>query len=111
MRPDSAASAAATSSDGERVAGVALGAVGEVVERVVVDREVLVAEATLVVGERTLAGARAGRRRVERLEPEQGRARQQRAGDREERVLGGGADQDEQPLLDVRAAARPAGSG
>ena len=100
-RPDSAASAAATSSDVERVAGVALGAVGEVPERVVVDVEVLVAQAA-----RSSVSARSEERTqvvdAQRLEPEQRGAREQRAGEREERVLGGGADEDEQALLDVR---------
>ena len=36
---------------------------------------------------------------VERLEPEQRRAAEQRRVDAEVRVLGGGADQDDQPLL------------
>ena len=54
----------------ERVAGVALGAVGEVRERVVVDGEVLVAETTRVVGERTQQ-QRAQVVGRERLEPEQ----------------------------------------
>ena len=86
---------------GERVTGVALGAVGEVDEGVVVDLEVLVAEATLLVGEGT-AQERPQVVDAQRLEPEERGARQQRAGEREERVLGGGADQDEQPFLHVR---------
>ena len=40
--------------------------------------------------------------RVERLEPEQRRAAEQRGGQREVGVLGGGADEDEQAVLDVR---------
>ncbi len=47
----------------ERVASVALGAIGEMGERVVIDGEVLVAEATRLVGERALQAARATRRR------------------------------------------------
>ena len=74
--------------------------VDEMLERVGVDRE----------RARRRARARSRRRPfrqvaqlvgVERLEAEQRGAREQRAGEREERVLGGRADEDEQPLLDV----------
>ena len=84
------------------MARVALAPVDEVLERVVVDRRVLVAEAAFVVGER--AARRASRRSssLERLEPEERAAREQRAGEREERVLGGRADEHEQPFLDER---------
>ena len=44
----------------------------------------------------------------ERLEPEQRAAREQRPGQREERVLGGRAHEHEQPFFDERAATRPA---
>ena len=39
---------------------------------------------------------------VDRLEPEERRAAEQRRGEREEGVLGRRADQHDQPLLDVR---------
>ena len=56
---------------------------------------------------RSLVGERALRELAqivvgERLEPEQRAAREQRAGEREERVLGGRADEHEQTLLDER---------
>ena len=60
-----------------------------------------VAEPALLVGERALrelAEIVVG----ERLEPEQRAAREQRTGEREERVLGGRADEHEQTLLDER---------
>src|SRR3954452_23165431 len=84
----------------ERVAGVTLGAVSEVRERVVVDREVLVAEATQLVGERAL---QEGAQLVggERLQAEEGGAREQRTGEREERILRRRADENEQPFFNV----------
>ena len=79
---------------------VAFGAVDEVGERVVVDRQVLVREPARVV-ERALEQIAevVGR---ERLEPEQRRARQQRRREREERVLRRRSDQHHEPLFDVR---------
>ena len=84
----------------ERMAGVALGAIGQVHERVVVDPEVLIAETARLVGERALQ-ERAQVVDAEGFESEQRRAREERAGQREERVLGGGTDEDEQSFLDV----------
>jgi hypothetical protein len=57
----------------QRVAGVALGAIREVGERVVVDAEMLVAQTARVVGER-VADERTQLVGAQRLEPEQGRA-------------------------------------
>ena len=83
------------------MARVAFGAVDQMRERVVVDREVLIAEAAVFVGERPLEQD-AQFVGPELLEPEQRGARQQRAGEREERILGGRADEHEQALFDVR---------
>jgi hypothetical protein len=83
------------------VAGVTLGAIGEVREGVVVDPEVLVAQATSFVGQRV----EEERTQVvggEGLEPEQGGPGQERPGQREERVLRGRPDQDEQAVFHVR---------
>ena len=60
-----------------------------------------VAEAAFDVGEGA-ARELLERGVVERLEPEQRAAREQRTGEREEGVLGGRADEDEQALLDER---------
>ena len=87
---------------GEEVARVAFALVDEMLERVVVDLGRFVAEAAFVVVERAARRARASVVVVERLEPEERAAREQRTGEREERVLGGRADEHEQTLLDER---------
>ena len=85
---------------GEHVAGVAVGAGHEVGGGVVVDGEVVVTEASRVLeGPVDELAERVG---PELLEAEQARARQERSGEREEGVLGGGADQHEEAFLDVR---------
>ena len=68
--PLSDVSAARDLEHGEQVARVAFGAVDEMLERVVVDREVLVAEPAVLVGERALQQD-AQVVVAERLEPEQ----------------------------------------
>ena len=85
---------------GERVAGVAVGPVDEMRQGVVGDGQVLLAESAGVVGEGAQhQGAEVGG--GERLEAEQGGARQQRAGEGEVGVLGGRPHEDEQALLHV----------
>ena len=87
---------------GEEMARVAFALVDEVLERVVVDRR----SASSPRPRSPSASARCASSRevvvVERLEPEQRAAREQRTGEREERVLGGRADEHEQALLDER---------
>ena len=85
---------------GEHVAAVAVGVADEVLEGVVVGRRALGVEAPLE--------QRAGGVLVERVEPEQRRAAEQRRVDLEERVLGGGADERDEARSRRRAAARPA---
>ena len=85
----------------EQVPGVALALVDQMAERVVVDLGRLGAQSALDVDEREPREL-LERRIVERLETEQRAAREQRAGEREERVLGRRADEYEQALLDER---------
>ena len=85
----------------ERVAGVAFGPVDEMREGVVVDRQPFRTEASIGIGQRPLQ-QRAERLRFEGLEAEQRGSRQQRAGQGEERVLGGGPDEHHEAFLHVR---------
>ena len=87
----------------ERVAGVALGPVDEV-RRARRRRSSRCSSPRprVVVGRARAASSARRSSAVERLEPEQRGAREQRTGEREERVLGGRADEHEQALLDVR---------
>src|SRR5215218_5446392 len=83
------------------MAGVALGAVGEMGEGVVVDGEVLVADPARLVVERALQ-ERAQLVGGERLELEQRGAREQWTREREERVFGRRSYENEQPFFNVR---------
>ena len=69
--------------------------------RIVVDRRGLGAQAVLCIGERAV-DERVELFVAEWFETEQRAAREQRTGEREERVLGGRADEDEEPFLDER---------
>src|SRR5574341_100173 len=85
----------------EGAAGVAVGDQDQVGQRVVVNLNLAEAEAALVVGHRPIqdqADVLVG----QRVQLEDARATEQRPDDLEQRVLGGRADQDDQPILDVR---------
>src|SRR5436853_249916 len=100
MPTNSTARAAASATTSPCGAAIPVGAVDEVVEGVLVDGDVLAAQATVDVVERALqqepqvVGS-------EGVEPEQRRPRQERTGEREERVLGGRPDEHHEPLLHV----------
>ncbi|GIU89526.1 MAG: hypothetical protein KatS3mg010_0625 [Acidimicrobiia bacterium] len=85
----------------EQVARVTLAAVDEVTARVLLDRHRLGTEAALGIAQRAVEQL-LELRVAERLQPEQRAARQQWSGEREERVLGRRADEDEQAFLDER---------
>jgi hypothetical protein len=84
----------------QRRAGVAVGPVDQVGDGVVVGAEAEVAEPAALLGQRP-AHDQLQVARGQRLQPEQQAAADQRRVDGEERVLGGGADQDHGAVLDA----------
>jgi hypothetical protein len=86
---------------GEEMPRVALALVDEMLERVVVDCRGFGCEPALLIDERPLreCGERVF---VERFETKQRAAREQRTGEREERVLRRRADEHEEAFLDER---------
>ena len=77
---------------GQRPAGVAIGLGGDELQRVVVGHQFFVRKAAFTIGKRAIE-QRPDVGRIQRLQHEHPRAREQRAVDFKAGVLGGGADQ------------------